>query len=323
MGRLLYFMGKLLTQKSARGKPPPPAGPLPPGFAKDRVAYYTVPAPQHAKLGLWVSSVGRHRRQPPSQAVRGRIADFYAAVWISRGSGFYESRATGRVAIKGGTLMWVVPGVAHSYSADVETWDEEWVVFGGRCVEEFERLCWLTRKKPVVKLGDEPRVGALFDRLIECFVQGGPLCTPLAAGLVWQLVTLTHGLSQGLWGAASAESGSVGRSEESVVAAALRIIEAEAARGLTPEALAERVHAGYSTLRRRFKRQTGFSLKDYLLHAQLRKAKELLALSALSVHEVAREAGFADPLHFSRAFSERVGVSPREFRRMQSRAPQA
>jgi transcriptional regulator GlxA family with amidase domain len=54
----------------------------------------------------------------------------------------------------------------------------------------------------------------------------------------------------------------------------------------------------------------------------LRKAKELLALSTLSVHEVAREAGFADPLHFSRAFSARVGLSPRGFRRAQARGPQ-
>ena len=37
----------------------------------------------------------------------------------------------------------------------------------------------------------------------------------------------------------------------------------------------------------------------------------------LSVSEVAREAGFQDPLYFSRQFRRRFGASPREHRRRQ------
>lgn len=52
----------------------------------------------------------------------------------------------------------------------------------------------------------------------------------------------------------------------------------------------------------------------YLRQIRVEHAKNLLRDTRLRVSEVAREAGFEDPLHFSRVFHRLEGVGPREYR---------
>ena len=51
-----------------------------------------------------------------------------------------------------------------------------------------------------------------------------------------------------------------------------------------------------------------------LIGYRMEKAAELLKLSALSVAEVGRAVGYPNQLHFSRAFKNVHGVSPRAWR---------
>ena len=308
---LLTDMEKLLKRRARRTHPPPPPEPSPLQQLPERLSRYEVPSRAQERVGLWVSSVGRHVRQPPQNMVRDRVLDCYAAVWISRGQGWYESPVTGRQAVRAGTVMLVLPSVKHGYSAQDGTWDEHWVVFGGRVAVELERQGLIPAQRPLVATGGDARVEALFERLIHIFLKGGPLAIPPASAVTYELLIVLHGLAAGFDAA--------GRGGDPLVAAALEAIEHDAWKGLTPETLAERLHAGYSTLRRQFKGQTGCGVKEYIQRVQFRRAKELLAAGELNVEEVARACGFEDPLYFSRAFSKRVGQSPTEFRAAQRR----
>jgi AraC-like DNA-binding protein len=44
------------------------------------------------------------------------------------------------------------------------------------------------------------------------------------------------------------------------------------------------------------------------------KAAELLKLTRLSISDISKAVGYENPLHFSRAFKNIYGVSPREWR---------
>ncbi|MBI3829166.1 MAG: helix-turn-helix transcriptional regulator [Planctomycetes bacterium] len=295
-------------RRRVASRPPPLPGPpgAPPHVTPERVSRYEVPSKAHERLGLWVSSVGRHVNQGPQTFVRDRVLECYAGVLITRGEGFYESAATGRVSVRAGTLLWVLPGVPHSYSAHESRWDEHWVVFGGRVAEAFERQGLILHDRPVVNVGANAEVVALFERMLHVFLAGGPLAVPMAAGLAYQLVVLAHGLSTGFL--------QRGPSADPAVGEAVRIIERDATRSVQPRELAQGVHVGYSTLRRRFRSQTGFSIKEYILRVQLRHAKELLAATRLSVDEIARACGFEDALYFSRMFKQKTGLPPTQFR---------
>ncbi|MHB1155704.1 MAG: helix-turn-helix domain-containing protein [Phycisphaerales bacterium] len=52
----------------------------------------------------------------------------------------------------------------------------------------------------------------------------------------------------------------------------------------------------------------------YLWQLRVQRGSDLLRGTGLSVSEVAYQVGFASPYHFSRLFSRRMGVSPRQWR---------
>lgn len=64
-----------------------------------------------------------------------------------------------------------------------------------------------------------------------------------------------------------------------------------------------------------FKESTGTSPYAYMLSLRLERASQMLVSTALTVSEVAFDAGFSDPLYFSRAFKKKYGISPAEFRK--------
>lgn len=69
-----------------------------------------------------------------------------------------------------------------------------------------------------------------------------------------------------------------------------------------------------SQLHRVFRKQFGVSPISWLRHERINRASRLLADHALSVAEVGRRCGYADPYHFSRDFRRLNGRSPTGFR---------
>ena len=68
----------------------------------------------------------------------------------------------------------------------------------------------------------------------------------------------------------------------------------------------------YSAL---FRACTGVSPKEYLIRLRMRSAIELLNRTDMSITQIARAVGYADPLYFSRLFKKRIGTPPSEVRR--------
>ena len=70
-----------------------------------------------------------------------------------------------------------------------------------------------------------------------------------------------------------------------------------------------------TTLSKGFKRDLGVSLKEYMIHLLLSKARELLVATDLRVSEIAFSLGYEDPFYFSRIFKNYMGETPSEYRR--------
>ena len=78
-------------------------------------------------------------------------------------------------------------------------------------------------------------------------------------------------------------------------------------------ALSADVHPAYLT--RRFRRQFGCSLGDYVRGRRVAYAAMALASGNAPLVEIALEAGFCDQAHFSKVFKQSTGLTPSEFRR--------
>ena len=67
-------------------------------------------------------------------------------------------------------------------------------------------------------------------------------------------------------------------------------------------------------LHRIFKENFGVSTKQYISNYRLNEAKKLLIETELSITQIAASVGFSDVLSFSKFFSEKVGISPQNYR---------
>lgn len=83
----------------------------------------------------------------------------------------------------------------------------------------------------------------------------------------------------------------------------------------TMEKLAAAVGMSRSKFAEQFRIAIGCAPMRYLSDWRIQKAISLLAASQLSVQQVAAKTGYQSPAAFTRAFSQKMGVSPMEFRR--------
>ena len=102
---------------------------------------------------------------------------------------------------------------------------------------------------------------------------------------------------------------------ERLIAPAIEKMNSEfTANELSVSALARECGITDSYFRRIFTEKFGISPKEYIIRLRIGYAKDLLSVGGISVSEVARSCGYAEPTHFSREFSKRVGISPAEFK---------
>jgi len=78
--------------------------------------------------------------------------------------------------------------------------------------------------------------------------------------------------------------------------------------------LAKSVGMSESSLKRTFRSMYGASIFSSFQRHRMSEARKLLEESKYNVAEVAYRVGYANPSHFSRAFSRYFGVPPKECR---------
>ncbi len=83
---------------------------------------------------------------------------------------------------------------------------------------------------------------------------------------------------------------------------------------LSLESISNQVNLSPSYFSKLFKEKTGQTLIDYLSKVRIKKAKEYLNTSDLSLKEICFEVGYHDPNYFSRVFKKYERVSPRQYR---------
>ena len=84
---------------------------------------------------------------------------------------------------------------------------------------------------------------------------------------------------------------------------------------LENRAIAERVSMSPSNLSRRFRREMGISVHDYIGRQRLEFARYYLAKTLMPMDEIARRCGFLSNSSFSHFFKQRTGLSPLAFRK--------
>lgn len=78
-------------------------------------------------------------------------------------------------------------------------------------------------------------------------------------------------------------------------------------------------HISHYYLSRLFKKKTGITIKEYLILTRMNFAKEKLLNSQCVISEIAKDSGYNDIYHFFKEFKKRYGVSPKTYRKINSK----
>lgn len=91
-------------------------------------------------------------------------------------------------------------------------------------------------------------------------------------------------------------------------------IEKNFMNSISVESIAARCNIHRNQLLKLFKERIGQGPQEYLIKYRMSKAAQLLLTTGLSVGEIANAVGYFNQLHFSRAFKNVYGQSPKYFR---------
>ncbi len=97
---------------------------------------------------------------------------------------------------------------------------------------------------------------------------------------------------------------------------AKKYIDANYAKNITLDLLAEITHINKFYLSHSFTEYVGTSPINYLMETRLAASKELLLSSSRSIAEVASSTGFSSQSYFSQIFRKNTGMSPMQYRKL-------
>ncbi|MDR1688626.1 MAG: response regulator [Clostridiales bacterium] len=87
-------------------------------------------------------------------------------------------------------------------------------------------------------------------------------------------------------------------------------INANYCNGITLDETAEKFFISKEYLSKIFKQLNGLSFSEYVLKLRMEKAKELLTVKKVPIKDIAQLTGYADQVHFHKAFKKYFGVTP-------------
>jgi|TARA_B100000497_G_scaffold67800_1_gene76415 AraC-like DNA-binding protein len=240
-----------------------------------------------------------------------RTLDEYQIVYITTGSGHFESRTQPKTEVRTGDAILLFPGEWHRYHPHSETgWSEYWIGFRGR---EADRImaAFFSAKHPILKASHSDALIQHFDQILHWLQQ--PVAAKdqiLASHVPLALAFLKSG--------ALTESRSQSKDSALVIQAKATML-AKLATHTDLEALAQQLGVSYSRFRFAFKKQTGYAPREFENSIKLNRARDLLLRESKSVTETANALGYSTVYYFSRAFKKKFGQSPQQWFREQIR----
>jgi len=239
--------------------------------------------------------------------------DVTAAGWLmlytTEGVGVIDTGVR-KLQARPGDLTLFEPGALVSYQRDPDSprWGHYWVAFQASSAWR-NWLDW-PRWAPLVgslHAGGPQRdaIQAAFDMLLDSYSHSQTLRMELNHTLLELLILRCQSLQP-----ANARTGTDPR-----IGKAQAFIEAHYAEDFTVADVAAACALSASSLAHLFKQETGNTVMGWRDEKRMTQAARLLRSTRWPVQRVAQETGYSDAPYFSRAFKQRMGMTPRDYRR--------
>jgi AraC-like DNA-binding protein len=240
----------------------------------------------------------------------GRVLDALQIVLITSGSGWLETKATGKRRIETGMVFLLLPGVWHRYRPDQETgWTESWIEVQGPVADELLTAHLFPPASILIGGGIDGGIEEALETIHRVTRKGPTGFNPLLCAAAMKVLALCSWISK-----SSNVKSRASRIERAVHDAERYLIDHHA-EPVNVEQLASNLGVAYSHFRRAFRSHTGMAPWRYVIHLRLTRARRILASSDAKLDDIASHVGFSSGFHLSNAFKQAYGVSPDMWRR--------
>lgn len=210
--------------------------------------------------------------------------------------------------LSAGQGFMIHPQQITTYIADKEDpWMYTWFEFDGMVAKECVLFSGLTPNKPVY-IPKDPKEGQKIKELIMSLSSKPDSSIYELIGKAYLILNYINrsSSSQGVPKA--------GRMVDFYLQEIFSYVNQHYNQELTVEEMADHLKISRTYLNRIFKDNIGKSPKEFLTNFRMTKAYELLRKTDLSIGEIGQAVGYPNLLHFSRAFKNFYGLSPKNWR---------
>lgn len=202
----------------------------------------------------------------------------------------------------------IFPGQINFYIADTEMpWEYMWIEFDGLRARGMLEAAGFTPNSPVYKARKKDLRDKMRDEMMYIIEHSDSSPFHIIGHLYLCLDYLIHS-------AAEPRISSGNKLRDFYIHEAIHYIEHNFQNNITVEDIAQVCGLNRSYFGKIFKMGVGKTPQEFLLNFRMSKAAELLKLTQLSINDIGLAVGYDNSLHFSRAFKNIYGISPREWR---------
>lgn len=210
--------------------------------------------------------------------------------------------------IKSGQGFMLFPHQINTYIADKNLpWEYTWIEFDGLRVREAVEIAGLSLDKPIYHAASKDLRTDMMNEMLYIAQHSNESPFHLIGHLYLFLDYFTRS-------SASIKLNQGGRIRDFYIKEALSFIEQNFQNEISIEDIAAFCGLNRSYFGKIFRDTIGKSPQEFLMSYRMVKAAELLKLTELSIADIGNAVGYPNQLHFSRAFKNIYGVSPRNWR---------
>lgn len=211
-------------------------------------------------------------------------------------------------SIKSKQGFMIFPNQVTTYVADNELpWEYVWLEFDGLRVKAALEIAGLSTDRPIYSA----RSKDLRENMINEMMYIARHQTESPFHLIGHLFLFLDYLTRS---AAGIHVSSGSKLRDFYIHEALTYIEHNFQNDISVEDIAAVCGLNRSYFGKIFKDAVDKTPQEFLLNYRMVKAAELLKLTSLSIGDISNAVGYPNQLHFSRAFKNVYGISPREWR---------
>lgn len=233
----------------------------------------------------------------------GRVLSEFQLIYIETGKGIFENKY-GKYDIQAGDFIILFPEEWHRYKPDKEVgWTEHYVGFDGKIASDIIGKMPFRIEKPIIRAKLNTEIIYCYNNILDILSQEQSANQLISGGELLKLLGLI--IAQ--------QDEKIEKIEDTTIEIINKIkrdIHENIECDIDFKILSKRYNIGYSHFRKMFKKLTGVSPKQYLIHHKLLKAKEMLTATDKTVKEICYDLGFESTSYFSRIFKSKLGGTP-------------